>query len=92
MDRPDVRMGLDLKKMPESYVDDYYQVKVYPKKHFYGATNTLDGIYVVDSKHYIVDDESVCECCSWENAVDVLWKMAYRHYTEGTRVEYKPMI
>lgn len=69
MDMPDAR-GFNSKK---AYTDG--DITVYPTKNFYGATNTRDGVYAVESpkcgptRYYIVTREGVIECPNWYDAV-----------------------
>lgn len=92
MDRPDARFDLDLQKMPEVYTDEFYQVKVYPKKYFYGATNSLDGVYEVDGKYYTIDCvDDIIQHDSLKDAIDCI---AEDHWLHCSRygVEYQPIL
>ncbi len=80
MDRPDAR-GFNPKK---SYTDG--DITVYPTKDFYGATNTRDGVYAVESSHgstryYVISREGVIECHDWYNAVLSIYLFKAKGYS-----------
>ena len=81
MDRPDAK-GFNSKK---PYTDD--DITVYPTKMFYGATNTRDGVYAVESpkcgptRYYIVTSDGVIECPNWYDAVLSIYLSKARDYS-----------
>ena len=61
-----------------NYLDKDYNVKVSPTKHFYGATNSDDGIYELKDGHttsYLVMhyNGTVKSFNSWKEAVDFVF-------------------
>lgn len=81
MDRPDAR-GFNPKK---PYTDG--DITVYPTKDFYGATNTRDGVYAVESpkcgpiRYYIVSRDGVIERPNWYDAVLSIYLFKARDYS-----------
>ena len=43
---------VDVKANPTGFIVD--NVEIFPSKHFYGATNIADGIYIIDDNHFFV--------------------------------------
>lgn len=89
MDRPDAR--LDYCPGDISYQDKNYDVIVVPTEHFYGATNSNDGVYVVEEngveRFFTIDSlDGVEEHKSWKNAIYHIthsgWHIA-EGYTKG---------
>lgn len=50
-------------------------IKVHPTKNYYGATNSMDGVYVIDEKYYIVrPDYKVKMYKTWRGAFMAIFK------------------
>lgn len=80
MDCPDTR-GFNPRR---SYTDG--DITVYPTKNFYGATNTRDGVYAVESsqgstRYYVISRDGVIECPNWYDAVLSIYLFKARDYS-----------
>jgi len=88
MDRPDCR--IDDYKEGEPYEDIEYGVKVIPTKHFYGATNTMDGIFCSDksvrrnSFRYVKSFKGFTNYPNWYSALLDIYK--YRSDSYATKL------
>lgn len=68
MDMPSCK-GID--NIHQPYMLD--GINVIPTKHFYGATNSCDGVYVINNKYYIIDYScDVKEYSSFEEAFNII--------------------
>lgn len=82
MDMPQYRT--DYNPGDVSYIDPVYHVKVIPTQHFYGATNSLDGVYVIDDVYYTIDSGEVVSYISLVEAINAIaWRWGADNYTKG---------
>lgn len=78
MDRPDARFEWVPSK--GAYLDTTYNVLVTPTKHFYGATNSYDGIYEINNLYYATGWEGT-KCFSDLKSA-ILFVARYQHQSE----------
>lgn len=83
MDMPGYRIGNYTHGEP--YEDSDYKVRVTPTKHFYEATNSYDGVFVIDNKYYVIGMEGIRSFQTWEAAVDFVFHKTERpeHWLQG---------
>lgn len=84
LDMPEYR-GYKGKK----FYDKEYKISVAKKKHFYGATNWCDGVFVVNRMYFVVNYDGVHSFDSLSNAVFYLrrthkFQSDLRLYTQGS--------
>ena len=45
------------------------EINVVPTKHYYGATNEVDGVYEIDGVYYVVFYDHIAKFYNWYSAV-----------------------
>ena len=61
-----------------------YDVHVSPTKHLYGATNSMDGVYLVNDIFYAVNNRGeVIKYNTWHEAVDAVRLHLHGGYIQG---------
>lgn len=55
-------------------------INVIPLEHFYGATNSNDGVYVINNHFYTIATDGVKIHESWEDAFDAVYREKGRTY------------
>ena len=76
MDSPDCRIkGYQTGK---PYKDSDFGVEVFPTKHFYGCTNSADGVYCINHTNYVKSHK--LEAYSWRNALLKVYNFHAREY------------
>lgn len=84
MDRPECRI-VDYRE-GEPYKDTKYGVEVIPAKHFYGATNVADGVFVTERGqtigvlHFYVKLLDKVISTDWDSAVLKVFRRNQRQY------------
>lgn len=58
-------------------------IEVTPLEHFYGATNSNDGVYVINDHFYTIGMGGVKRHISWEDAFDWVFQEKGRTYLCG---------
>ena len=82
MDSPEYR--IQNYKKGKSYKDGDYGVEVIPTRHFYGATNDYDGVFVITRQpnkgYYVMLIRGLKEEQSWQHAVVTTYRYHSNHY------------
>lgn len=87
MDMPSCKNVDDIHKPYTLKHYDGTEVKVTPTKYFYGATNSCDGVYVVNNKYYIIKWSDVVWCPSFEDAFNEIAQKEAKFYLKGDKFD-----